>query len=381
MLKYVSCLAFVLFMASPACAQEVSFSQGMNGFGENVLVQLVEKAGPRDNVLVSPYSMSSALSLAALGARGTTREEMEKVLELPDGWNAAHQNLAKALKADEGVTLSMANGIWGAQDTKFRRMFRRQAERSFGAKIESVDFADPETLPMINGWVSKETRGMIPDLIDQLDPDLVAVLVNALYFKGDWKDAFDVKGTSDEDFHFADGGVQKISMMHRRDDFAYAAEEGWQAVALPYIGDAFELVVVLPAEGKLPLESLGAALKTGFDKRKGYLGLPKLDLSSGVELAKVLEDMGMKQAFLPVADFSAMCDRAAFISRVIHKVAMKMDEKGTEAAAATAVMMMKTAFMVEDPPFRMVVDRPYGIALRHRTSGAILFMGVVANPA
>jgi len=383
MLKYLGFVATMALGISAASAQEVSLAAGINEFGGKVLEQLVSKAKPDETVLVSPYSISAALSLAALGAAGETRNQMEKVLGLPKevDWSARHAALMAEIKGAKGVAMSVANGIWGARDVTFRPDFEKRAKADFGAAIEAVDFAAPETLLRINGWVSSETRGMIPNLIDQLDPALAAVLVNALYFKGDWAEKFDVKGTEDAPFHLESGSAETVAMMHRRDDFLYAETPEWQAVSLPYAGHEFDMLVVLPREGQKPLGALMAALDAPLAERKGYLGLPKADLSAGAELARVLEDMGMGKAFSASADFSAMCDQAAFISRVIHKTAMKMDEEGTEAAAATAVMMQKLFLPMEEaPPFRMIVDRPYGLALRHRASGVNLFMGVIASP-
>jgi len=294
-------------------------------------------------------------------------------------------------KDGEGFRLNIVNAIWGQTGYKFLREFLDVLAENYGAGLRLLDFvkAPEESRITINDWVSDQTEGRIEDLIPQGEIDALTrlVLANAIYFNAAWLNPFEEERTQDGPFYLLDGGQVTVPMMRQTELFGYAEGEGYQAVELPYDGSELSMVILLPRpgefeafEGSLNAARADAVLKELAHKQVA-LTLPKFEFESGFRLVEALAAMGMPVAFSDDADFSGMTGNLdLFISAVIHKAFVSVDEAGTEAAAATAVVMeMKAARPTE--PVEVTVDRPFVFLIRDIQSGAILFVGRVLNPS
>jgi serpin B len=357
------------------------------------------------NLFFSPYSVSDALAMTYTGARGETAGEMATVLHFPTASEAGEpadlrERVATAFgeldgrfaadREDRGYSLHVANALWGQRGHAFLESYIRFVERHFGAPLTLVDFAgDTEQARLtINAWVEERTRGRILDLIPpgSLVPSTVLVLTNAIYFKGDWATKFDPEGTREAEFHGL-GGAKTVRMMSRKGEYGYFEDEEAQVLELPYRGDELSMVVLLPrVEGPAGLEALERALTperlggwiVGLHKREVTVAIPRFAMTWGTEdLKGALEALGMERAFEPGrADFSGMSeDPSLFIGYVLHKAFIEVNEEGTEAAAATAVGMLKAS--LESLSFR--ADRPFVFLIRDRGTGSILFLGRVTD--
>jgi len=372
---------------------------GNSGFALELYRQLSQEEG---NLFYSPFSISLALAMTYAGARGETEQQMADTLnfilsqsDLHPAFNALDLELASRGegaegKDGEGFRLNIVNAIWGQQDYKFLDTFLDVLAENYGAGLRLLDFinAAEESRVTINKWVSEQTEGRIEDLIppDAIDALTRLVLTNAIYFNAAWLYPFDEDMTEDGDFHLLDGGRVTVPMMKQTESYGYAEGEGYQAVELLYDGRELSMVILLPEEGQfgafegsLDAERLDAILD---DLARGEVALtmPKFEFESEFSLAKTLAAMGMPVAFSGSADFSGMTgNRELFIGNVLHKAFVSVDEAGTEAAAATAVIMELSA--APGMPVEVTLDRPFVFLIRDIETGSILFLGRVANPA
>lgn len=260
-----------------------------------------------------------------------------------------------------------------------------QAQTHYGAQVRPVAFGSPDATQAINDWVKEQTRSRIAKLFEQLSPDTQMVLVNAIWFKGAWTEPFDPARTREHPFTRLDGTVKQVPLMHQSGRMDYLAEEGLQAIALPYgEGKRLKLYVLMPDRWEGFLEGLTAerweAILGGLKMQQGTVGLPKVKLTYQAELLPALTEMGMGPAVGPGADFSGLFEGGVgpAIGRVVQKSFLEMNEEGTEAAAATGVVAVTSA--PADPPFAMIVDRPYLVAIRDDVTGVVLFMGAIVDP-
>src|SRR6266540_2057351 len=373
-----------------------------------------------ENLCLSPYSIESALAMTYAGADGETRTEMARVLHLPnDGavptsFSALQRSLeemsvktAELVKESkrfggpsEPITLSIANRLFAQKGYDFRESFLALVKQNFGAAFEPMDFVHDSSgaTQHINKWVADQTRDRIRDLIPlgALDETTRLVLANALYLKASWVEPFSEKATRPEPFHVHGSAPVDVPVMQKRDKhFGYAKREGYTAVSLPYSGYDLQFLVLLPddvnglraLESQLTSEMLTECAK--LQTREVDLHLPKFKIEPPtIALAQKFEVLGMKTAFNKPAG-SANFDRMAprkpndylYISQVFHKTFIAVDEKGTEAAAATAVAMMAGSARIQRPaPVELRVDRPFLYAIQHVPSGACLFLGRVTDP-
>jgi serpin B len=357
-----------------------------------------------DNLFYSPYSISLALAMTYAGARGETEMEMAQTLhfDLPQArlhpaFNTLDQELAKRGEPielpdgeQEGFQLNIANSIWGQVDYAFLEEFLDLLALNYGAGLRLVDFIQQteQARQQINAWVSDETEGRIEDLIPEgiLTADARLVLANAIYFNAAWMNPFDEAATTDGIFHLLDGGEVSVPMMGQSEHMRYADGEGYQIVERAYVGGQMAMDIILPDAGEFAaieaamdaawLESVLASL----EGQQVALSMPRFEFESEVGLTQVLQAMGMPTAFSDSADFSGMDGtRDLFISDVLHKAFVSVDEAGTEAAAATAVIMSLTA--MPDQPVSVSIDRPFIFLIRDLQTGAVLFVGRVMNPA
>ena len=357
------------------------------------------------NLVYSPYSISLAFAMTYGGARGQTATQMADVLHytLPvdqfhPAFNALDLDLARRPDQAAGVAvkdrfqLSIANSLWGQVDWPFLPEFLDLLAVNYGAGMHLVDFKNaPENArKQINNWVTDQTRGRIKDIIPpgMPDPSTRLALANAIYFKATWEYEFDPNETSDRSFTLLDGETVSVPMMGMEtgEQLAYAAGSGWQAVAMPYKGGLTEMVVIVPDSGNFgTFEATLTAdrydeILAALEPQKVFLSLPKFTFETSYGLSDTLTQMGMKDAFNPdMADFSGMDGQnLLYIGDALHKAFIAVDEKGTEAAAATIVLMMAGAMPPEG--VRLTIDRPFFYVIRDVPSGTILFMGRVVDP-
>jgi serpin B len=371
---------------------ESAVVEGNNQFALDLYAKLRgEKA---DNLFFSPYSISTALAMTYAGATGETEKEMAEVLHflvpqdrLPLGFASM---MARLHSEKEGNQLRIANRLWGQQSYHFLPEFLRVTREDYGAELALQDFVTKteEARKTINAWVEKQTEEKIKDLIPPgvLDQMTRLVLTNAIYFKGKWANQFDKKATEEAPFKLTPGEAVSVPMMHRKDSFKYGMTDDAQILELPYVGDELSMLIVLPKavdgladlEKRLTPANLGKWLSE-LRKKEVNVYLPRFTMTSQFQMNEVLKSMGMSSAFAPdAANFSGMDGkRDLFISAVIHKAFVDVNEEGTEAAAATGVVMRAKRAQIT-PVFR--ADHPFVFLIRDNKTGAILFMGRVANP-
>jgi serpin B len=371
-----------------------------NAFALDLYQQLRTKDG---NLFYSPYSISVALAMTYAGAKGETEEQMAHTLHfglpqdrLHPALNSLDIELAKRGEGaegrdSEGFRLNIVNTIWGQKDYKFLSSFLDTLAENYGAGLRVMDFAvsSEESRITINDWVSEQTEGKIEDLIPQgLINELTRlVLTNAIYFNAAWAYPFEESMTWDEPFHLLDGSEVTVPMMRQTENFVgYTEGEGYQAVELPYDSHELSMVILLPREGNFEQfegsldHQLLAPILEALEHDSVNLKMPKFEFESGFGLSDTLAVMGMSDAFSGNADFSGMTgNRELFIQEVIHKAFVSVDEAGTEAAAATAVVMVTSA--PPEEPIVVNVNRPFIFLIRDIETGSLLFMGRVLNPA
>lgn len=371
-----------------------------NKLGLLIHKYLAQQAGEDENVFLSPLSISLALSMVYNGAAGDTAAAMAETLQWDEldleTINKAHRALLDMLsEADDdtlGVKLQIANSIWHRQGFSLRPKFLQQTDEFYRAIASELDFAASQSVDVINDWVSENTQGLIQNLIERLDEDMVMVLVNTVYFKGDWTLPFDAALTRDGEFTLSSSEVRDVPMMYRDGRFDHFAGPDFEAVRLPYGKDErLAMYVFLPGE-QTSLAALQQRLSyenwnewlSGFSRKLGEVSLPRIDVEYKVTLNDVLRSLGMGVAFdRSLADFSLMVpdDSPAqlSISDVIHQAVLKVDEEGTEAAAATSVGVRVTSLPMYE--FRFTADRPFFIAIRDDATGALLFVGSIVDPS
>lgn len=370
-----------------------AITQAQNKFGLQLYHELAQSAESGENIILSPYSIFTALVLAYNGSSGETSKEMAHTLGLEslskEQVNASGRTLQTLLEdAGSGVRLNTANSIWYRSSLEIKNMFMQMAQNSYHADIQAVDFQKEKTLKEINGWVNKHTNGKIPSILDQVpDPSTLAILLNAVYFNGAWQSPFNPENTREGSFTRPDGSVQKVPMMMQGGMFEYKQTPKAQAIRLPYGDGRLNMLIILPAKGQ-SLDTLMEQIlqdpspwQARFDHASGEFQLPRFKAEYTGQLEKSLMKMGMKQVFDPAAaDFTDMSDaKPLFISSILHKTVLDVNEKGTEAAAVTEIGMAGSA-----PPkerFQMIVDHPFFFCIEDSLTGLWLFLGTVVDPS
>jgi len=362
-------------------------------FGFNLLAEILKKDSDK-NVFVSPASVAMALTMTYNGASGETRDAMAETLELQgmtvDEVNRANAALRARLEnADPQVQLFIANSLWARKGISFKSDFIGRNKDFFGAEVQALDFSAPSAAPTINAWVSKNTKSKIAQIVDSpIDPLMILFLINAVYFNGDWRRPFEQEMTRVREFTLLNGTQKMHPMMSQGGNYNYYRGEKFQAVSLPYGRGPVSMYVFLPDKDsslKALCQNLNAenwqTWMSNFRRADGDIALPRFKLEYEIRLEEVLKSLGMAVAFSAKADFSAMTPEPALISEVKHKTFVEVNERGTEAAAATSVGMALTAMPErEQERFRMVVDRPFFCAIRDNQTGTLLFMGTIVEP-
>jgi serine protease inhibitor len=344
-----------------------------------------------ENLTISPLSIGYALAMTYNGAEGETKNAMEKALRInglsPDEINQSYQTLMKALlEADPKVTMEIAQSIWYRTGFNVLDDFKTINQTYYNAEVNELDFNRSDAKDVINGWIETNTHDKIKDMISGVDPSHVMFLVNAIYFNGDWKSKFETKDTQEKSFTKEDGTAITVDMMQKKDSVNYFSNEIFSAVEMPYGRGNFNMVVLLPGEGKkcsdifkvLTPENWASWMRSFVMTDDVSIWLPKFKGEYEVKLNDVLTAMGMGMTFTPEADFSGINgDGGIFIDYVQHNTFIDVNEKGTEAAAATVVGIKYTSMPL---PTEFHVDRPFIFAITEKETGAILFIGKMVAP-
>ena len=394
---------------------ELGVINSCNTFGLNLFKGIVAATPETDNVFISPLSVSYALGLCYNGAEGDTREAIGTTLELADlsleELNQAYHDLTEILVwADPEVDFRVANSLWSRIGKAIQPDFISMAREYFDARVEEVDFGAPGTADTINAWVENATNGKITDMVQPpISPDIAAMLFNAIYFKGSWMFPFDTADTREASFYLADGSETQCRMMYKDQEdvqqplpdnpnrmrtdtnIVMYTDSEVLVLGMPYGAGDFRMTIIIPnnapwvaADSLSTIEDVIAGMTdekwadwtSGDTPWKFVLGLPRFKFGYEVGLNQMLKTLGMEIAFLPgLADFSNLfVDGIGWIDEVKQKTFIQVDEKGTEAAAVTQVIFADSA-----PPV-VICDRPFLVVIHEDVSGAILFMGRIANP-
>ncbi|MDY0287595.1 MAG: serpin family protein [Sphaerochaeta sp.] len=380
----------------PAETDQQFFTRSVQSFSDQLF--FVEGFNEK-NAMLSPLSVLLAMGMTANGADGSTLSSMLDVLVAKQGtleqFNAANTRYLTGVQGLKDVQLSIANSLWLNKDILFDQAFLTKTKGAYQATAKSLDFSARSSLKTINSWVSEATRGTIPSILDSLDPYALMYLVNAVYFKGDWMTPFTKEGTYPKDF-FLKGSTVETPFMHQSASFPYAEALDAQMLMMPYTNERFALVAILPPHSS-DLSSWLAAQKSegSFTQRlftsadsmemtRMELSFPKFELSYKDSLAKELKTLGMADPFDgSKADFSRMTEnrsKALVIEDVLHKTFIRVDEKGSEAAAVTSVMIKMTSMPMREE-LELHFNRPFFYAIIDREARIPLFMGTMENPA
>lgn len=373
-------------------AQETAVVEADRSFGLS-LYSALQQEDPHDNLFISPLSVSMALGMTLNGAEGETFDDIATTLHL-DGLsraeiNQGYRDLIDLLtELDPRVTFQIANAIWHRDTFDVDEDFLDTNREYFDATVEALDFNSDEAVDRMNEWVDEQTNGRIPEIVEgPIDPQMMLYLMNAIYFQGDWMHPFDADNTEEADFTRFDGSTTTVEMMHQDEaqEFAYFENDLMQMIDLPYGDSLFSMSIVLPKEDQT-LETVVADLDAatwqewtdGLSPRRLFLEMPRFELEYEKSLIDVLDNLGLDSALDPGrSDFAGINPKASdlHISKVDHKTFLRVDEEGTEAAAATSVGMGVTS---APPVFR--VDQPFFLTIREQHSGTILFIGHVTDP-
>ncbi len=351
-------------------------------------IDQINTASTKDYI-ISPLSMQFVLGMVLDGAKGETAEEICQVLGYGAGETEAVNeyclSMLQQLPAlDKKTKLTIANAIFVDDGWPLQDNYKRTVGKYYQAEVSNLNFADgAASLKAINGWCADHTNGLIPQILDKVDRDMLAYLLNALYFKSQWKDKFDKANTSDESFTDESGTRSKLPMMKQNKAYGYTETDVYQAVSLPYGNGAFSMYVFLPKE-KYGVSDITASLrKADWNLVRGSLStcqvdlwLPRFETKYHIKLNDILSEMGMPLSFDPVhADFSAMSDYALCLSFVQQDAIIKVDEEGSEAAAVSSVGMLRTASAGPEKYVVFHADHPFLYLITESSTGAVLFAG------
>ena len=337
--------------------------------------------------IYSPLSITYVLSMVNSAAEGNTQRELEQTLGFREGGAKAVNEFCKTLidslpMVDKKVQLHIANAIFVNKNNKLQSQFQMDMQKYFDAKAESLDFTSKKTLERINGWCHKKTKGMIPSIIDEINPDAVSYLLNAIHFKANWTKVFDKSNTKTEAFTTADGKVD-MPIMYQYDRFRYMKNSTFAAVDLPYSNEQWSMTVMLPEKGKNVNDVINFLAKEGmtFMKESSFydvdLKLPRFETeSTNDNLIATLKKLGINKAFDQTsAEIPNMCNGPVYISNMLQKARIKVDETGSEAAAVTIEEVFVCVGYSEEEPVTFYADRPFVYLIREASSGVILFVG------
>jgi len=361
----------------------------INNFAFRVFLQISKQSGNR-NLFVSPLSLTLALALLHNGADGITRQELAEILGIQsiglEEADTAYAALLDELKqCSSQVHLFIANSLWMHEGLLFKQDFSQKSQNFYSAEVFNLNFADSNASEIINDWVKNKTKGKINEIIrgGDIDANTILILLNAIYFKGVWKLQFSKNNTKEVPFILSDGKSKLHPLMTQSGVYEYLQSKDFSAIALPYADSNISMLIFLPNEQN-SLSNFQQLLDTQkwqqwrsqFSRMQGYLSLPRFKIDYEDSLINAFRAMGMNVALSARADYKNMCDAFVSISDIRHKAFMEVNEEGTEAAAATAVLMQRSL----SQKFFMVVNRPFFCAIQDNQTGVILFMGSIWEP-
>ena len=371
-------------------ANQLSLITSENSFSFDIFKKVLENSAESDNIIISPISISSALSMTVNGSNGATRDSMLSALRMngltPEIINNSYKDLTAALlSVDKRDLITVANSVWTENNFVVKKPFSDILSQYYNAESKSFDISDPTVPKQVNSWIENKTNGLIKNMVDQLDPSTVMLLINAIYFKGKWNSQFDKVNTVPGPFYKSDGTTVQAQMMKQTSEYNIYNGEGFTLAEFPYGQGNFVMDVIIPTE-KNGLKTIASLMTDNnlnawlhqMGKRKTELSFPKFKYGYKKELKDILETMGMSIAFSDKADFSNISDFATQLSFVLHQAFIETNEEGTEAAAATVVGIIATSMPAG--PLVLNIDHSFLYLIRETTTNSILFMGRVADP-
>ncbi len=362
-----------------------------NKFAFDLFVPIVAEKKGSENIMISPFSISSALSMVLNGAAGETFDAVRHTLRYDDNTlqeiNETYLKLMEEMiPVDKRVTIEIANSVWVEKRLIVKQPYIDALKRWYLAEARDIDVTDPGAVDMVNNWIEEKTHDKIQDMLDDLSPDLAMLLINAIYFNGKWRYQFDAKDTRNKSFYLTPENPVQVPMMYQEENYAVTTTGDATLIEMPYGQGNYSMLVMLPDED-MSLAGAAATLNSkdwaewmqrlSNGTTEVQLSLPKFEYEYKRELNDDLTALGMGIAFSDFADFSNITDQRILISRVLHQTFIKTDEEGTEAAAATVVEFEFTSM-----PMTTVVNinRPFLYFIRETTTGTIVFMGQVVDP-
>ncbi|HNW57345.1 MAG TPA: serpin family protein [Bacteroidales bacterium] len=370
---------------------QVSLITSENSFAFDIFRKVLENTDESKNVIISPLSISYALSMTLNGANGSTRDSMLKALRVsgitPDEINDSYKNLTEALlSVDKRIHITIANSVWTKDDFEVKKSFIDILTNYYDADSKRFNPEDPAAPGLINGWIEDNTNGLIKNMIDKIEDNTVMLLINAIYFKGKWNSQFEKSKTVEESFHTSSGTSVEVPMMKQSSDFKVYDGDGFVLAEIPYGQGNFVMDIILPDEVNSINSLIPAVTDAAFTGWIGEMRNIKVDLSFPrfkygykEEMKKTLSAMGMEIAFTDQADFSNInASYPLTITKVLHQAFIETNEEGTEAAAATVVVIGTTS--ANPTNFVLTLDHPFLYIIRETSTNSVLFMGRVTNP-
>jgi len=371
-------------------SNQISLIESENSFAFDIFREVVENSEEPENIMISPLSISYALSMTLNGANGAIRDSMLKALRVsgitPEEINSSYQKLTEALlSVDKRVLMTIANSVWTKEGFPVKEAFIDILETYYDAESKQFDINDPATPDIINQWIEDNTNGLIKDMIDKLQPDVVMLLINAIYFKGIWKYQFAEGDTDYKTFYKTGDETIEVPMMNQEVDLMVYRGESFALAELPYGQGNFVMDIILPDDQDGINRIIPAITESSFNswisqatETKVNMYLPRFKYDYKKKLKDILSDMGMRIAFWPGADFTNIADTDLNIQDVIHQAFIETNEEGTEAAAATVVIIELTS--MPSGPLVFNADHPFIYIIRETTTNSIIFMGCMNDP-
>jgi len=367
-----------------------------NTFAFDLFQPILADAKGDENIMISPFSITSALSMTLNGASHETFEAMKKALRL-DGKTLEQINdtylklMTEMVQVDERVVFEIANSVWVEKRLSVKQKFMDDVQNWYKAEARGIDITDPDAVDIVNGWIEEKTHDRITDMLDYLDPDLAMLLINAVYFNGKWRYQFDKADTKEEPFYVTPTSSKTVPMMHQEENLKAAKDNNLMIVDIPYGQGNYSMLIVLPDAGISASDAAEALTSTQWNKWMSLLennthivelSMPSFKYNYKRLLNEDLKGLGMGIAFSDWADFGNISDSQLQISRVIHQSFIETNEEGTEAAAATIVEIRFTTAGPDPEPtiWKIDLDRPFLFFIHETSTGTILFMGKVGDP-
>ncbi len=360
-----------------------------NSFGLSLLQTIDSNTTRNNNLFFSPASIFYTLSMAASGAENITYQAFNKTLcynNTRDAVFEGFENIKEHFRLTENKSITFVNSMWVDRNFEIKKEYGDDLDDFFRTTYRQVDFTSPGTVDIINEWISLNTSGKIEKMLDQINQDEKLILANAIYFKEDWKQAFNKKSTLKKTFNTEDTGPIQVDFMSQKLQVPYFENEILQAIKLPYKDSNFYMEIIVPKSGIdihsfIESSSLNQwkSIQNEYSTEEVKLSIPKFKIEFGThDLSKILVEMGLGQAFSNSADFSRISDQSLALSRVLHKAFIDVNEKGSEAAAATTVGMRLTSFNLNEKVFN--ANRPFLFMICSKKPELILFIGKMAKP-